>query len=179
MEFFRTGFKIIRRRKQFNDIEEVFAKLTNVGIKVHPKIKSLILEQMGGKIRFNYGQINVVDVCPVLQCYRCQGFKHKTNDCEQQHHTCAHCAGDHYLSACPNKSLPAKCVNCMRSAEFKLMYPGANVTLIPLVLTFFKIRNHKTKKFDSHNTNQRIWFDPSRNLNLINNTCLRNRDYNI
>mgnify|MGYP000551261444 CR=1 FL=1 len=91
------------------------SKKINVGLKVHPLIKSLILDEMGGKIKYNYGQINVVDVCPVLQCYKCQGFKHKAIDCKQQHHTCAHCAGDHYLSACPNQSLPAKCVNCLRS----------------------------------------------------------------
>ena len=154
-------------------------KLIDVGLKVHPKIKTLILEEMNGKIKFNYGKINVIDVCPVLQCHKCQKFKHKHNDCEQEHDTCAHCAGGHSLLLCPNKSKPTTCINCMRSAEFKLMYPGANVTLIPLVLTFLRSGIIKQKKIDSRNTNQRIWFDFQRNINNINNTCLRDHDYHI
>ncbi|KAM8701827.1 hypothetical protein ACLKA7_005523 [Drosophila subpalustris] len=47
------------------------------------------------------------------QCFRCQKFDHKLEDCTYQGYKCFKCSGPHFYTACTKPdSLPGRCTNC-------------------------------------------------------------------
>ena len=55
--------------------------------------------------------INIEEYLPVLQCYKCYKFDHRSNQCKEQDNTCSKCAAKgHDYKSC--QSTTQKCVNC-------------------------------------------------------------------
>ncbi|KAM8704341.1 hypothetical protein ACLKA7_008879 [Drosophila subpalustris] len=49
----------------------------------------------------------------IYQCYRCQRFDHRYEDCQLEGFICFKCAGAHHHTECPNpKMASGKCANC-------------------------------------------------------------------
>lgn len=49
------------------------------------------------------------------QCWKCQHFGHRQDECQQQGYTCTYCTGPHESWSCKQprgRGLPARCANC-------------------------------------------------------------------
>ena len=56
-----------------------------------------------------YDRCKIYDKYHVLQCFKCQGFGHKSGECREEQ-ICVKCSQNHRIQQCPNEDM--KCVNC-------------------------------------------------------------------
>ena len=105
--------QIVNERTNFRNSD----RLINYGMTVDPKIRDIIINDMGGKIILDYSMVHVEDMSPLRQCYRCYGFNHKAEKCQlkKEEQLCFHCGGRHLHENCPNKHLAPRCINCIKS----------------------------------------------------------------
>lgn len=105
--------QIVNERTNFRNSD----RLINYGMTVDPKIRDIIINDMGGKIILDYSMVHVEDMSPLRQCYRCYGFNHKAEKCQlkKEEQLCFHCGGRHLHENCLNKHLAPRCINCIKS----------------------------------------------------------------
>jgi len=65
----------------------------------------------GRRIYLGFSSCAIRDHIRVRHCYRCLTFGHVSTDCSREAH-CGHCAGDHEMRGCPNRSTGPVCYNC-------------------------------------------------------------------
>ena len=68
-----------------------------------------------GHVFIGYRRARVVDETPLLQCYKCLGFGHTSNNCKNEER-CGYCAAGHRTSDCKVKDDIGKheCFNCRK-----------------------------------------------------------------
>ena len=93
-------------------------------IKMSPEVRSAVVDG-GNFVYVGLARCRAYDRFWVTQCYHCQGFGHKNNDCPKRSDEpkCGFCAGSHESRSCTNKGSP-KCVNCVQSST--AVEPGAH-----------------------------------------------------
>ena len=89
-------------------------------VKVSPNIKSIILKP--GRIFIDMSSHQVTDNFYILQCYKCQGFGHKSNTklcpmAKSEDSIRLYCSSKHKSNACPCKINTNEyyCYNCKKS----------------------------------------------------------------
>ena len=109
----KKAVQIVNERTNFRNRD----RLINYGITVDPKIRDIIINDMGGKIILDYSMVHVEDMSPLRQCYRCYGFNHKAEKCQlkPEEQLCFHCGGRHNYNICPNQHLAPRCANCIKT----------------------------------------------------------------
>ena len=99
----------------FFDPKERFAVM-----KVSPNIRE-VLKKNGDKICIGLQMHTVKDRFHVVQCFHCQGFGHKFDNCKHKDDdpVCFYCAGSHKSKECTfkkdRKDNKIKCANCAQS----------------------------------------------------------------
>jgi len=87
----------------------------NIVIEVKPNIRKRIIEN-GNKLYIGYQVCRVQDYIHVIQCFHCQKYGHKVENCPNKTEAviCMYCMNNHRSSACPNKLQKEKhkCSNC-------------------------------------------------------------------
>ena len=58
-----------------------------------------------------YDRCKTYDKYHVIQCFRCQGFGHRSTDCREEQ-VCVKCGQNHRLQQCQNEAM--KCINCSK-----------------------------------------------------------------
>jgi hypothetical protein len=57
----------------------------------------------------------VEDSLPIVRCFKCNGFGHKSNQCKSSDEICGHCNGGHKTSECQSDKSRSHCCNCEKS----------------------------------------------------------------
>ena len=113
-----------------------------VGVRVSCDIRDLLIRK--GRVFVGNSSCRVEDRYYIPQCYKCQRFGHKSNECEQASHTCKYCAGSHDTRQCPDMSRVC-CANCSKSRDPQLRERSYNhnagSSVCPVYL--LKLRNSK------------------------------------
>ena len=96
-------------------VPEKSKNVSKAVIKLDPKILQVIKDSKY-KIYIDYGSCRVSDRFFAKQCYNCQKFGHRSENCSADKPTCRFCAAKHKSSSCTvrtskNKS-NLKCANC-------------------------------------------------------------------
>ena len=88
--------------------------LVNVGIKVSPAIRKIILGTYNGSISLGFSLVHAEDALPIVQCTHCLGFGHTKAKCpkKEEDPQCLHCPGQHLKENCPVKDRKVECCNC-------------------------------------------------------------------
>ena len=63
------------------------------------------------KHKVNITQISRAKVLGTPQCFKCFGYEHETNNCNEERR-CLHCSKHHLYKDCPNKTKKSTCANC-------------------------------------------------------------------
>lgn len=117
---------IVQAIKKQNDIEcghmecvKVYKSYKN------PKSYNAIIETDGEgfnqimkkkKINIEWDRCPVYESCGVLRCFKCWGFNHTSNHCQNEHQICAKCSEiGHSYKDCKNNY--NKCINCVKAKE--------------------------------------------------------------
>ena len=66
-----------------------------------------------GKLNIGWERCKVYDGTRVLCCFKCKGFNHKSENC-QEREVCVKCLGEHRTDSC-TLSPVNKCINCIRA----------------------------------------------------------------
>lgn len=69
--------------------------------------KKLLLAKR--RICLDYERYRVVEFVPIVRCYKCQAYGHRSDNCENDLH-CVKCADAHYFKDCKNDVI--QCANC-------------------------------------------------------------------
>lgn len=72
-------------------------------------------KEMPDSIKFGYRYLEVRPYFPkVIQCFKCQGFGHRVDDCVSKEETCVKCSGRHMAKDCKEniQKHELKCSNC-------------------------------------------------------------------
>ena len=111
----------IEEDKQFDILfltEDKVNKTAKAVCRVHPDILNAV-KNLRYKIYVDFGTCRVNDRFYLKQCYRCQKFGHRNNDCplkQANKYVCRYCSSDHQSSSCPHKLSKTKenfkCANC-------------------------------------------------------------------
>ena len=87
-------------------------------VRIHPDILSAI-KHLRYRIYLDFATCRVNDRFFVKQCYRCQKFGHRNDDCplkQYKKHVCRYCSDDHDSSTCSLRRSKScnnlKCANC-------------------------------------------------------------------
>lgn len=72
----------------------------------YPKVLS------GQRINVGWDRCRVFDGTSVTQCFKCQGYNHKSSECRNED-ICYKCHGNHKSKDCKNEVV-SKCVNCIK-----------------------------------------------------------------
>ena len=88
-----------------------------VGVRVSSDIRDLLTRK--GRVFVGNSSCRVEDRHYIPQCYKCQRYGHKSNECEQTSYTCKFCAGSHDTRRCTDMSRVC-CANCMKSRDPQL-----------------------------------------------------------
>lgn len=67
------------------------------------------------KLNVGWDRCKIFDGTDILQCFRCQGYNHKSADCKNNS-VCYKCHGNHRSREC-NKEQISKCINCKKENE--------------------------------------------------------------
>ena len=93
-------------------------------LKVSPVIRDAIIKK--GKLYVDMQSHKVSDHFHVQQCYKCQGFGHKSGSdkcpLKEGGNHCLYCGGNHMSKSCPCKKDTSqhKCINCLNSSNPKI-----------------------------------------------------------
>lgn len=65
-------------------------------------------------VYLDFQRCHTKDHVDVLQCYKCQQFGHRANECKHDKNVCMYCSENHQTSACTSKKIKEnyKCYNC-------------------------------------------------------------------
>lgn len=77
------------------------------------------------KLRLTWRECRIFEHLYVVRCFKCCGFQHKSNEC-QQSQKCGSCSGSHRYSEC--KSRRKCCVNCAAANDKQNMNFDTNHT---------------------------------------------------
>ena len=87
-------------------------------VKLDPDILQVI-RQLKYKIYIDFGVCRVSDRFFINQCYRCQKFGHRNDNCQMKtadQHVCRYCSANHASTKCPHKQAGKvenfKCAKC-------------------------------------------------------------------
>ena len=96
---------------------------TSVGIKVSPDIRYHLIEARW--IYIGNTRCKVTDRFDLKQCYKCQKFGHKSDQCREPQTICKYCSASHPTRTCPHKHdrEQHRCINCSHSSneQFKAL----------------------------------------------------------
>ena len=65
------------------------------------------------RIFIDWNSCRIEDSLPIIRCYKCHGFGHKSNDCKQTDEKCGHCSQSHESKSCQASSDQLLCPNCL------------------------------------------------------------------
>lgn len=81
-------------------------------VEVSPGLRNTILKT--GRIFIDWESCPVVDSLPLIRCFKCNGFGHKSEVCKQTEECCGHCGQTHKTRDCNSNSSQYSCVNCIK-----------------------------------------------------------------
>eukprot|EP00116_Pleurobrachia_bachei_P007134 sb/3467396/ len=113
-----------------------------VGVRVSCDIRDLLTRK--GRVYVGNTSCRVEDRYYIPQCYKCQRYGHKSNECEQTSCTCKFCAGSHDTRRCPDMSRVC-CANCLKSRDPQLRERAYNHNAgsLDCPVYLLKLRNSK------------------------------------
>lgn len=65
------------------------------------------------KLNIGWEKCRVFDGTDIIQCFKCQGYNHKSSDCKNEE-ICYKCHGSHKSKEC-KKEIINKCINCIKA----------------------------------------------------------------
>lgn len=83
----------------------------NAKIKIDKESYAKIIE--AHKINIGWEKCRVFDGTELMQCFKCQGFNHRANECRSQE-SCLKCHANHRTKDCKIQMIE-KCINCIRA----------------------------------------------------------------
>jgi hypothetical protein len=79
-------------------------------LEVSPHLRKIILKS--GKLFIEWNACRVEESLPIVRCFRCNGFGHKSMDCSENEHQCGHCGSKHETNKCSANKDQSFCTNC-------------------------------------------------------------------
>jgi hypothetical protein len=67
-------------------------------LEVSPELRKLMLRI--GRIFIGWETCKIEDSLPIIRCFKCHGFGHKSMECQTAVEKCGHCGGDHQSKDC-------------------------------------------------------------------------------
>lgn len=108
-EFNISSIKIIRQYQVKRGERSYYNAIIEVNIEAFSKILSC------GKLNIGWERCRTYDGTRVLCCFKCKGFNHKAENCEEKE-VCVKCLGEHRTGSCSLAPVN-KCINCIRANE--------------------------------------------------------------
>jgi hypothetical protein len=81
-------------------------------LEVSPELRKLMLRI--GRIFIGWETCKIEDSLPIIRCFKCHGFGHKSMECQTAVEKCGHCGGDHQSKDCSTERSNYKCINCSK-----------------------------------------------------------------
>ena len=83
-------------------------------------VLNIISKVFRNRLRVSYTSCILYPVQPHRRCFKCQEHGHIKRNYKQEKPSCARCAGSHFTDECTEPDeCEKKCINCLRSDEFK------------------------------------------------------------
>jgi hypothetical protein len=102
-EHMKIKFKFRKKDKKFNDM---------YCLQVSPDLRKIIFKS--GRIFIGWNSCRIEDSLPIIRCFRCNDFGHKSTECQLKESRCGHCAGPHETKTCTTDSDRNHCTNCAK-----------------------------------------------------------------
>ncbi len=79
-------------------------------LEVSSQLRKIIIKTK--RIFIDWISCKVEDSLPIVKCFRCQRFGHKSKECRKTTDICGHCGGDHKSKECNLEESQPFCSNC-------------------------------------------------------------------
>jgi hypothetical protein len=81
-------------------------------LELSPNMRKIIMKTK--RLFIDWKSYPIEDSIPIIRCYKCHGFGHKSTECKQTQNICGHCMGAHESKECQTDRSHSKCVNCIK-----------------------------------------------------------------
>jgi hypothetical protein len=81
-------------------------------IEVSPQLRKIIMKTK--RLFIGWNSCRIEDSLPIIRCFKCNAFGHKSNECSLEHDQCGHCGKSHETKTCQASNEMKKCVNCIK-----------------------------------------------------------------
>jgi hypothetical protein len=79
-------------------------------LELSPNMRKIIMKTK--RLFIDWKSYPIEDSIPIIRCYKCHGFGHKSTECKQMQNICGHCMGAHESKDCQTDRSRSKCINC-------------------------------------------------------------------
>lgn len=106
------------------------ARTSSVVIEVPPEVRRELMER--GRVYVGWSACRISDHLRIVQCYRCLSFGHIAKDCKATRGVCGHCAGEHEMRSCPDRSVRS-CRNCVTAGMQQTDHSAVDTDSCPIL----------------------------------------------
>jgi hypothetical protein len=99
----KIKFKFRKKSPKYDD---------NYCLEVSPEVRKIMFRS--GRIFIGWKACKIEDSLPVIRCFKCHGFGHKSGECKLEDEHCGHCGDRHKSSECTSDRSQYSCVNCIK-----------------------------------------------------------------
>jgi hypothetical protein len=79
-------------------------------LELSPSMRKIIMKTK--RLFIDWNSHPIEDSLPIIRCYQCHGFGHKSSECKLTQEICGHCMGEHKSSDCKTDRSQSHCINC-------------------------------------------------------------------
>lgn len=79
-------------------------------LEVSPELRKIVMKTK--RIFIDWNSCRVEDSLPIIRCFKCNGFGHKSDVCSLADSRCGHCGGPHVTKVCNETRNKFFCTNC-------------------------------------------------------------------
>ncbi|XP_014229090.1 uncharacterized protein LOC106653938 [Trichogramma pretiosum] len=99
-------------------------------IELKPEFRAILMNRK--RVNIGWMSCRIDDHINVLQCFKCNGFNHTKDNCEETAPTCGKCAGTHLSSECTESSV-LHCINCEKAGSTNVEHAATDKSKCPIL----------------------------------------------